>query len=456
MVNKIYFNEIILGLATFPILINFLLSFNEEVKYQILKYFISSLPLTILLFLFFYIAGVMIKEAFNLKTITFSISVVFSSLFIFDNIFLFISGKFNFRFLVYLYMVILYLLTLNRLKNSKKNLYVATSITLFLFMNILSSSEYFFDNHLDLFTSDEERLWIPTTQLIYEQNYLTALQSSNIEGYGLYPSYIKSFISVVSTYSNSFVYNASISNLFLLLFFLIIYEINTKKKIKLILTILFISIFFTNNWINYLFFNSLLGEGPAGYIFGATIIELTKYEKKVPNYLILFLAFNIYGKNFLTVVTIFVILIVVFKFKKINYILISIIPFLITIFNSIFFNIGYLWEFYFSNDNNQKNTNYWSPNNFIEIVKEFYIDKTLTIVFILIFLFYIFSKNKLKKIFNLQNLNETVFFINIFVVIVVYVLLVNEYTAIQDSYRYFINTLFLIPNILTEYTTQKQ
>lgn len=456
MKQKVNYREILLFLATFPIFINFLLTYNEEVKFQILKYFISSLPLTVLLFLFFYITGLMIKEAFKFKTIAFSISLVFSSLFIFDNIFLFLSGKFNFKFLVYFYLVILYLLTLSRLKNSRKYFYILFNILLFLLMNFLSSNGYFFDKHLELFTSDEERLWIPTTQIIYEQNYLIALQSSTIDGYGLYSSYIKSFISTITTFGGSFIYNASISNLFLLFFFLIIYEINTKKRIKLILTILFISIFFTNNWINYLFFNSLLGEGPACFIFGAIIIELTKYEKKVPSFLLVYLAFNIYGKNFLTVVTIFVLFIYLFKYKRVSYFVAGMIPVLISMVNSILFKVGYLWEFYFSESNSQKSQENWSPVNLGEILKEFYIDKTLSIVFVLIFVFYILSKDKLKKFGELENLSETVFFVNIFIVIAVYVFLVNEYTAIQDSYRYLISTLFLIPNVLTNYTLNKQ
>ena len=456
MKQKVNYREILLLLATIPIVVNFLLTFNEEIKYQILKFFISSLPLTIFLFLFFYVTGVMIKEAFNLKTITFSISLVFSSLFILDNIFLFLSGNFKFRYVVYFYLIFLYFLIFNRVNNSKKYFYILFLVVLFSFMNILSGNGLFFDKHLELFTSDEERLWIPTTQLIYEQNYLVALQSSNIEGYGLYSSYIKSFISTITTISDSFVYNASISNLFLLFFFLTIYEINSKKRIKLILTILFFSIFFTNNWLNYLFFNSLLGEGPAGFIFGATVIELTKYEKKVPSFLLVYLAFNIYGKNFLTVVTIFVLFIYLFRYKKVSYFVAGMVPVLISLINSILFKIGYLWEFYFSESNSQKSQQNWSPVNLGEILKEFYIDKTLSIVFVLIFVFYIFSKDKLKKFGELENLSETVFFVNIFIVIAVYLFLVNEYTAIQDSYRYLINTLFLIPNVLTKYTHNNQ
>ena len=57
------------------------------------------------------------------------------------------------------------------------------------------------------------------------------------------------------------------------------------------------------------------------------------------------------------------------------------IPFIITFINSKLFNIGFLWQYYVSSDNTQRNSSIWSPGNFLEIFQQFFIDKTLTIVF---------------------------------------------------------------------------
>ena len=449
--KKSNLNENLIIFFSLPIVINFLLTFNEEYKLKILKYFLLSLPFTFLLFLIFFTIGKNLKKILNLETTSFGIALIFGTIFIFDNIFLFFTSNFTFRNLIYTYFLFLFIFFFIN-KNKLPNLYnIFTPLFLILIINFLSSKGYFFSQYLDLFTSDENRLWIPSTEKIYQDNYFTALNFSTIEGYGIYAAHIKAFISVISSTNNLFLYNASISNLFLLFFFLVIYESNSNKKLKTLLFILFFSIFFTNNWVNYLFFNSLLGEGPACFIFGTTIIEITRSKRKIPLYMILFLAFNIYGKNFLTVVTVFLIFFFFIKYKNVFYLIVGAIPIFITLINSHMFEIGYLWQFYFSDDNTQRSEQLWSPKNFLEIFKEFYIDKTLTLVFILMFILYIFSKNKLERFFKIENLDETIFYVNIFIVFVVYIFLVKELEAIRDSYRYLINTLYTIPITLTKY-----
>ena len=93
----------------------------------------------------------------------------------------------------------------------------------------------------------------------------------------------------------------------------------------------------------------------------------------------------------------------------------------------------------------------WSPKNFVEIFKQFYVDKTLTIIFLLIIFLYLISKNKFGRLSSVYFLSETIFFVNIFVVFLVYIFLVEEFVAIQDSYRYLINTFFLLPVILSNF-----
>ena len=92
------------------------------------------------------------------------------------------------------------------------------------------------------------------------------------------------------------------------------------------------------------------------------------------------------------------------------------IPFIITFINSKLFNIGFCGNIIYVSDNTQKNSSIWSPGNFLEIFQQFFIDKTLTIVFLLIIFFYILSKNKIKKFVSLENIEKMFFFVNIFIV----------------------------------------
>jgi hypothetical protein len=407
--------------------------------------------MTILIFILFYLIGLKIKIIFQLKTITYAISFFFMTVFIFDNIFLNLTKSIKFNNLIYAYCAILFLISIYKSIKTGKNILIEINILFVLIaINFFTFEKFHSLSYLDLFTSDEARLWLPATSTIYEENYYKALLSSSIEGYGLLSAYVKAFIFTIVNTDITFSYFASVSNLFLLLFFLLIWEMKCLKRNKIFFTIVFFCIFFTNDWVNYLFFNSLLGEGPAGYIFGATICEISKNKNKISPTLLLILSFNIYGKNFLTLVALIILIFLIIKFKKPKLLLIGMIPFLTTFINSKLFNLGFLWQYYLSSDNSQRNTTSWSPNNLLEIFKQFFIDKTLTIVFLLILFLYLTSKNKLYKLFSLEYIEENVFFINIFIVIFIYVFFVEEFTAIQDSYRYMISTLYLLPPILSK------
>ena len=331
------------------------------------------------------------------------------TIFIFDNIFLIFTKEIRFKYLVYIYCALLLLISIYKSIKSGESIFTQLVILcLFAIVNLYTFEQLYNPNHLDLFTSDEARLWIPATSDIYENNYYQALQNSSIEGYGLLAAYVKALIFTIVSIDNSFTYFASVSNVFLLLFFLLLLEIKTANRNKIFFSIVFLCIFFTNNWINYLFFNSLLGEGPCGYIFGATIFEISKNKNKIPASLILILSFNIYGKNFLTVVSLVVLFFLLLKIKKSSFLLISMIPFIITFINSKLFNIGFLWQYYLFQIILKKQFHLES-RKFLEIFQQFFIDKTLTIVFLLIIFFYILSKNKIKSSCHLKILKKCFF-----------------------------------------------
>ena len=453
---KIFFidkkNYSILFLLTIPVILNFLISFSEEFKFAIIKNFLGNLPLTILFFFFFVLIGFNIKNIFKFQTISFSIATFFMILFVLDNVFLFLTRYLSFKQLANIYLFIFLIIFLYR-QFKIKNLRIANLflVAFYLFFQKFNNSFYL---GKDLFTSDESRLWIPATTFIYENNYFFSLKNISIEGYGLLPAYIKAFLTSIFNYS-SFVYNPVISNLFLLLFLLMVIETFSKVSSKIYIILLFISIFFTNDWLNYIFFNSLLGEGPSSFVFSTIIIEIMKSKNKISNFPVVLLAFNIYGKNFLTIISLLLIIFLYVKFKNKKNILIFLMPLSVTYLNYIIFDISYLWKFYFEFNSGYGKNNFVAINNLNLLIREFLVDKTMSILFLSLFTLWIFSKNKINKILSLDHLNENILYLNIFIVVSIFILLVEEGGYIGDSYRYLVSTLFLIPSIFSNYLEQK-
>lgn len=134
----------------------------------------------------------------------------------------------------------------------------------------------------------------------------------------------------------------SVSNLFFLFLLLLIIESPFSINSKAISTFILISVVFTSSWTNYLFFNSLLGEGVVGYIYGVLIFELFNLKDKFNNRQILrlislLLGTLVFGKNFLTAVSLFSIFLIFIVLKKDFYLFIfGSIPFIISLINFIF------------------------------------------------------------------------------------------------------------------------
>ena len=144
--KKFNLNENLIIFFSLPIVINFLLTFNEEYKLKILRYFLLSLPFTFLLFLIFFTIGKNLKKILNLETTSFGIALIFGTIFIFDNIFLFFTSNFTFRNLIYTYFLFLFIFFFIN-KNKLPNLYnILTPLFLILIINFYQVKDISFHN----------------------------------------------------------------------------------------------------------------------------------------------------------------------------------------------------------------------------------------------------------------------------------------------------------------------
>lgn len=393
-------------LLPLPLVINFLFN-RKNFQTLVLENFFQNIFLTLVLFLILFSIGSITKSLFKLKTISFGIVCFVSLLFLINNIFLYFLRNVD-SYMYYLFFTLIFFLvsffkSKNKIKEFTK---IFTSISLSIYSNYLLNN--FFNRFVlysknELFTSDETRFWIPMTRKIFDDNYFEALINNPIEGYGLFAAYTKSYFSFLLNFSAPFNYIPSISNVFILLFFLLIYESEFNFEVKLFTSICIFTVIFTSTWFNYLFFNSLLGEGPSGYFFGVIIYELTNLSKRkalTNRYLLIIstlLGMLVYSKNFLTVTSLFTIFLI-FQLinKSVSLLLVGLFPLVVSFINNSILKTDVLWAFYLKTSNSESAGIYFNIENAIKIIYEYLVDRPISYFTFLVIFFLLVNYKKLK------------------------------------------------------------
>jgi len=393
-------------LLPLPLVINFLFN-RKNFQTLVMENFFQNIFLTLVLFLILLSIGSITKSLFKLKTISFGIVCFVSLLFLINNIFLYFLRNVD-SFMYYLFFtLIFFLLSFFKSKNKVKEFTkIFTSIALSIFSNYLLNN--FFNRFVlysknELFTSDETRFWTPVTRMIFDDNYFKALINNPIEGYGLFAAYTKSYFSFLLNFSAPFNYIPSISNVFILLFFLLIYESEFNFEVKLFTSICIFAVIFTSTWFNYLFFNSLLGEGPSGYFFGVIIYELTNLSKRrdiTNRYLLIIsilLGMLVYSKNFLTVTSLFTIfLIFQLIYKSVFLLLVGLLPLIVSFINNSILKTDVLWTFYLNTSNSESAGIYFNIENALKIIYEYLVDRPISYFTFLVIFFLLVNYKKLN------------------------------------------------------------
>tara|TARA_Y100000768_G_C23893725_1_gene641460 strand:- start:78 stop:1010 length:933 start_codon:yes stop_codon:yes gene_type:complete len=294
--------------------------------------------------------------------------------------------------------------------------------------------------------------WFDIARMIYENNYYFALENNLIEGQGLLPSYVQAFLLEIGFNFEKFQFIQVTSFLFLSFSILLIGDLNINYKEKIIFSLVFISLILNNNWLEYLLVNSLMIEGIVSFFISVYLINFSRMLKNVnATSFLFFLTFGalVLTKNFISLISLLIIISSVLLIKKNIYIISSTAVYLFyLIYQKIYFselqNFAYtseidfrdlLFDFIYLRD--------LDFSNIVNIINQFLIDKPTSYI-VLVFL--------IANIFGLfiQKSNSTEDNIILFFIIINYILVNLLYISYwrnveyESSYRYIISSFHLI------------
>ena len=223
---------------------------------------VFNILISFFMFLFYLYFGKLLQKIFKTEYLTSSIIVFWLILFGIDNTLLIFTKHISFQLFVFLIFVftIIFLIV----KKLKFQYFIKLTISFVLLKTILILVQHFYIDPIisleNLFTSDEQILWYPALQGIFDKNYYALLTNNPFPGYGLFTAYVGALNSFMLIGFDTFQYYLAINYLFIFLFFTFIYEISKSKKSFIFLSVLFLSVILSSHWFTYVFFGSLLSR----------------------------------------------------------------------------------------------------------------------------------------------------------------------------------------------------
>ena len=437
-----------------PIFLIFLINVIREKKYTYMLNSNNYIPIfsIFLGFLFFYLVSRTINCTFKLNSFSLSLCYFLLSFFIFDSLLLPITKFINFQTTIYIvaFLWVFIMSYLNREIFSLIKIFISYCcwrIFNFIYFERLADLSKFQE-----FSTDVPIQWEPIARLIYDHNYFYGIKNNLIEGQGLVASYVQSLILNIGFNLDSFVFIQVTSNLFLLFGIFLIIDLDLSKKNKFIYSAFFICFLLNNVWLKYLMVNSLMIEGIVSFLIGVFLLNLEKYIS-IYNFKssVFYLYFGslILTKNFSSLLILFTVLIGLLFYKKNKAFILSTV---------VYGSYIIYQKIYLSNLQSVAYTNEidfgdlildilllrnLDLNNVINILRQIYIDKPLSYVFLLFLILNIYSLVKLKyfKLFDWI----------LFTFVIVNYLLVNllyisywQTVEYESSYRYIVICLHII------------
>jgi len=438
-----------LELLTLPLLGNFLYNIFREKNiafiYEV-NYF--NLISTILLFFILFFTGKALKNTFNLNNISIGIVLYFVSLFLANNIFLFITKNILFNTYFIISNSLLFTFILFKQKANKESFYlIVVFITNFGFVKLFNKSL----RVRDQIKGDVEYQWFPMAENIYNENYYYSLTNPVIDGYGQLISYIHAVILKINFNFADYEYLTSTTNLLFFLAILFIFELNTSTKTKVYLSVVYSILVLNSEWLNYLFLDSLMGEGIVSLFFGVGLVALFDEIKKGKNSnSIIFILFGslYFTKQFVTILIIIVCFLLYISHIKNSKILLSLIPFLINEINLKTVLVNTRRDAYVSNFDFKDtaldlltNTNLKIENAQIILINLFE-DKPYTYLLIIFIISNIFLLS--KKYFDKESIYFLIIFlINLLLIFGLYISAWRNMPELDSPVRYILNLFHL-------------
>ena len=402
--------------------------------------------------LFFFYVSKIINHTFKLDSFSLSLCYFLLSFFIFDSLLLPITKFINFQTSIYIVSIVWVLI----LSYLNRNIFLLIKIVIS-YIGWRIFNFIYFDKLTDLskfqeFSTDVPVQWEPIAKLIYENNYFYGIENNLIEGQGLVGSYVQSLILNIGFYVDKFTFIQVTSNLFILFGLFLIYDLNLSKKNKLIYSIFFISLLLNNVWLKYLMINSLMIEGIVSFLLGVFLLNLKKYIS-VNNFKssIFFLFFGslTLTKNFGSLLILLIVFVALMFYKKNKGFISGIIVYgFYLIYQKIYFSN--LQSVAYTNEIDFRSLiidilllRNLDLSNVLNIIKQIYIDKPLTYIFVI---FAISNLYSLIKLNNFQLFDWILFSFVILNYLLVNLLYISYWQNIEfeSSYRYIVVCLHII------------
>ncbi len=452
--NYLIKNNILFLIMFFPFMLNFLLNIfqNPEFILNFSSQNIINFFSTFFISIFFLCLFKLISKSLKIDSNSLSAVYFFFSYFIFDSLFLPITKYLSFSENFYLVSTLWIIVIIYKKPKIRELLMVISSFFVSFFYNrfylrILSDNSKYIE-----LNSDVPLQWLDITSMIYDNNYFYALDNNLIEGQGLLISYIQSIILKINFNTETFIFINNNYNLVFLISFLLIFDTNLTKKNKYISSASFLIVLLNNDWLYYLFANSLMLEGFVSLFFAIMIYYFYKHiHSNDKNSIYYFISFGslVLSKNFISLIIILLIFYSLKFIKQNRKVVFSfIVYFSYIVYQKIFFSE--LQNFAYTNEINFRELLFdlillrnLQFDNIANIIKQFLIDKptSLIVLFFLLINFYIFISKK--------RLSNTVFLI--FIISLTNYLLVNilyisywQNVEFESSYRYLMSCFHII------------
>jgi len=430
-----------------PLLVNLIVNIFQEKYYFGLQNSsgnmeLINLLLSFFLFVLYFFIGKVVKNILNTKFISTSIVIFWISLFSIDNFLVLFFKNIDFKYFLTVMLLILIGFSLFKKENLRPLILILITyffIQLFMYFINIYPENLSLSQDL-LYTSDERELWYPALKNIFEENYYSVLTNNPYPGYGLLTSHVASVNTFLLIGFKSFNYYLAINYLTIYLFFLFLYEIIKNKTVFVFMFILFSTIILSSHWFTYVFFGSLLSEGVSSFCFGVLLTEAFLRKKHTqPKFTIILvyisIGFLFYTRQFISTIVLIFLAYQIFK-KREKILLIGFLPFFLKTFQSIVLPNTYI-DPYITNEELSKII--FNLNNLYKMILQFFIDKPVTYLFIILTIL-IISNIKLQK----EYFDFYIFFILNLSMVSFLMIFLWEKDDVQSSYRYILNSFYLI------------
>ena len=261
-----------------PLFLNFFYIFLTKSpvgKLLIFNYY--DLLSSLLLFLFLFLIGELIKNSLQLVNKSISIVLYLLSFFIADNIFTILSFGTN-HFIVFLIVNSFWLLFLLSKKTKILDLtFLILSITL------LNLYNHVFFNNLSKnknVIGDVKDIHFQNVQNLYEKGYLYSMNNSTLEGYPQLVAYFQATLNRLSISIETFSNLSSAVNVLFFLTLLLVYETKISNFGKFIMGMTFTVLIYNSEWLKLIFVDSLMTEGTLSYLLAVILMGVVQTKNK--------------------------------------------------------------------------------------------------------------------------------------------------------------------------------